>query len=96
MAENTTKVLETFWQKETDRYYYRLCEKEWAKGTFLSLDRMEMSTPLAGGDKVPVDVYGKTKMFTIPKDVDLQKEIGNAIVNLSNNGKEIKEKTGKK
>ena len=52
-------------ETETERYWYRICEKKWEKGTFFSLERGDLVNLMDGSGK------GKSypsKMFTLPKD----------------------------
>jgi len=59
------EVLQTLCETSTERYYYRIVEKKWSKGTFFSLERGDLLRMLG------TDSKGQgypTKMFTLPKD----------------------------
>ena len=59
------EVLQILTETETERYWYRICEKKWEKGTFFSLERGDLVNLMDGSGK------GKSypsKMFTLPKD----------------------------
>jgi len=93
MAEtngDTVEVLQTLAETETQRYWYRICEKKWAKGTFFSLERGDLVNLMGGNGK------GKsypTKMFTLPKNDAVLDVIINGIQKI-NNGSD--KKTGNK
>ena len=66
------EVLQTFAEATTQRYWYRICEKEWEKGTFYSLERGDIVRLVDGAGE------GKgrpTKMFTLPNDEELIKTL---------------------
>jgi hypothetical protein len=91
MAEtngDTVEVLQILAETETQRYWYRICEKKWAKGTFFSLERGDLVNLMNGSGK------GKsypTKMFTLPKDETILTSIVEGIQKINNSGKTKKE-----
>lgn len=85
---NTVEVLRTLVETKTDRYWYRICEKKWAKGTFFSLERGDLVNLMDGSGK------GKSypsKMFTLPKNQDILSVLVDGIQKIEN-GSEKKKK----
>jgi len=69
-TENTTQkenveTLQILAETRTDRYWYQICEKKWAKGTFYSLERGDLMRIMGSSEK---GQGYPTKMFTLPKD----------------------------
>lgn len=84
---SNVKVLHTLAETNTDRYWYRICEKEWEKGTFFSMERGNLVQTLEGKE-------GKTrpdKMFTLPKNKQILTILIEGMQKI-NNGTDIKKK----
>lgn len=78
---DTVEVLRTLAETKTDRYWYRICEKKWAKGTFFSLERGDLVNLMDGSGK------GKSypsKMFTLPKNKDILSILVDGIQKIDN------------
>lgn len=81
------EVLQILTETETERYWYRICEKKWEKGTFFSLERGDLVNLLDGSGK------GKSypsKMFTLPKDQAILNNLIEGINKISNGQKKKK------
>lgn len=59
------EVLQLLAEINTDRYWYRICEKSWSKGSFFSLERGDLVRIMGSSDK---GQGYPTKMFTLPQD----------------------------
>lgn len=62
------KTVQTFSEAKTDRYAYRILEKSWSKGNFISLERSELVETTTGD--IGINKRAKN-MFTLPKDVSI-------------------------
>jgi len=80
---DTVNVIQTLAETETERYWYRICEKKWDKGTFFSLERGDLVRLMDGSGK------GKSrpnKMFTLPKDNKILSVLVDGIQKINNGG----------